>query len=91
MKNIIAALMMSGAVAGCTATQQGAVAGGAIGATAGAIVADDDDRLEGALIGGAIGAAAGALIGRASERDYCRYRDRYGREYVARCPDGYRW
>jgi hypothetical protein len=90
MKNIIIALGMTFAVAGCTATEQGAVTGGAIGAAAGAIVADDD--LEGAVIGGAIGAATGALIGRASERrNYCEYRDRRGNIYVDRCPDGYSW
>lgn len=90
MKNIIVALTMTVAVAGCTATERGAVTGGAIGAATGALVNDDD--LEGAVIGGAIGAAAGALIGRASERrDYCEYRDRRGNIYVDRCPDGYRW
>lgn len=91
MKNMIIALGMTVAVAGCTATERGAVTGGAIGAAAGAIVADDDDALEGAVIGGAIGAATGALIGRASERrGYCEYRDRRG-TYIARCPEGYRW
>ena len=89
MRNILVALTMTAAVAGCTATERGAVTGGAIGAAAGAIVADDD--LEGAVIGGAIGAAAGALIGRHSERrGYCEYRDRRG-TYIARCPSGYAW
>lgn len=42
----------------------GAAIGGAVGAGAGALVADDD--LEGALIGGAIGAAVGAGVGAAT-------------------------
>ena len=42
--------------------QQGAVAGGAVGAAAGAAIAEDN-RLLGALIGGALGAGGGYLIG----------------------------
>jgi len=41
------------------------------------------------VVGGAAGAIAGALIGRATESGQCRYRDRHGRVYVARCPRGY--
>src|SRR5690606_5582180 len=44
----------------------GAAIGGAVGAGAGALIADDD--LEGALIGGAIGAAVGAGVGAATAR-----------------------
>jgi hypothetical protein len=29
------------------------------------------------------------VIGHASEAGQCRYRDRHGRVYIARCPDGY--
>jgi hypothetical protein len=42
--------------------EQGAVIGGAAGAAAGAILAEDN-RLLGALIGGALGAGAGYIIG----------------------------
>jgi hypothetical protein len=90
MKNILFAIGMSVAVAGCTATERGAVTGGAIGAGVGAIAANDGDELEGAAIGGLVGAAAGALIGRASEgNNRCVYRDSRGREYIDRCPAGY--
>ena len=42
---------------------QGAVAGGVVGAAAGAAVAGEGNRLIGALIGGALGAGGGYLIG----------------------------
>ncbi|TIO06567.1 YMGG-like glycine zipper-containing protein [Mesorhizobium sp.] len=71
----------------CSQTEKGAAVGGLGGAAVGAAVAGDP--VEGAVIGGAVGAVAGALIGRASESGQCRYRDRYGRVYVARCPRGY--
>lgn len=66
--------------AGCTQTEQavgGAVAGGAIGAIAGGT--------DGALIGAAIGGTAGVLLARLDNGN-CRYRDRRGRVYIARCP-----
>lgn len=43
--------------------EQGAVAGGVVGAAAGAAVAGEGNRLIGALIGGALGAGGGYLIG----------------------------
>ena len=58
--------------------------GGLGGAAIGAAVAGN--TAQGAVIGGAVGAVTGALIGHASERGQCRYRDRHGRVYVARCP-----
>ncbi|TIR84116.1 MAG: hypothetical protein E5X04_02035, partial [Mesorhizobium sp.] len=67
--------------------EKGAAIGGLGGAAVGAAVANDP--VEGAVVGGAVGAVAGALIGRASESGKCRYRDRYGRVYIARCPSGY--
>ncbi len=42
----------------------------------------------GGLAGAAIGAAAGTLVGVAQTRNgvqYCRYRDRHGRVFEARC------
>lgn len=90
MKKTFLALSLIVPLTACTPTQQGAVVGGAGGAAIGAAVAGSGDRAEGALIGGAIGAAAGALLGRASERPgYCRYRDPYRGDYIARCPAGY--
>lgn len=89
MRKAIVAFILILPLAACTQTQQGAVLGGAGGAAVGAAVAGSGNRTEGALIGGAIGATAGALVGRASERGQCRYRDSYGREYTAACPQGY--
>lgn len=82
MKNLLlAAVLIS--LGGCTATERGAVIGGASGAAIGGAVSGD---VEGALVGGAIGTVAGALIGRAQEPGQCYYRDRQGRRYVAACP-----
>lgn len=58
------------AFAGCTATQQGAVAGTALGAGAGAIIGNQSgDSGEGALIGGAVGGISGGLIGHALDQN----------------------
>lgn len=86
MKNIIIALGMTFAVAGCTATERGAATGAGVGAAVGAIATGD---LEGAAVGGLVGAAAGAIIGRASEPGVCVYEDRRGNRYRDRCPAGY--
>jgi phage tail tape-measure protein len=82
---VLAALLM--ALGACSQTEKGAAVGGLGGAAIGAAVANDP--VQGAVVGGAVGAVAGALIGRANEPDRCRYRDRYGRVYIARCPQGY--
>jgi hypothetical protein len=82
---IVAALLVP--LGACSQTEKGAAIGGLGGAAVGAAVAGDP--VEGAVVGGAVGAVAGALIGHASERGQCRYRDEYGRVYVARCPRGY--
>jgi len=73
---LIGALLVSSlGVAGCASarrtagehpTATGAVAGGLLGAAAGALI--DDKSARGALIGGAIGAAAGGLVGHALQR-----------------------
>ena len=86
MKMIIAVLSLVFAVAACTPTEKGAAIGGGTGALIGGLATDS---VGGAVIGGAAGAVAGALIGRASEQGQCRYRDRDGRVYTARCPRGY--
>jgi hypothetical protein len=87
MKKILALSLVVAAIAGCTPTQQGATVGAGAGAAIGAIATG---RPEGALVGAAIGGVTGAIIGRVSENsNNCYYRDRYGRRYTARCPDGY--
>lgn len=83
MKRMLFALGLSVLIAGCTATERGAVVGGAAGAAVGGAVSGD---VTGAVVGGAVGATAGALIGRASEPGLCIYRDEFGDEYTAPCP-----
>ena len=59
-------LLAGGLVAGCntTPTQEGAVAGAAVGAGAGAIIGNQSGKTgEGALIGAGVGALGGALVG----------------------------
>ncbi|MCV3211787.1 YMGG-like glycine zipper-containing protein [Mesorhizobium sp. YC-39] len=87
MKKTMLLLALVIPLGACSQTEKGAAVGGLGGAAIGAAVAGDP--VEGAVVGGAVGAVAGALIGRASESGQCRYRDRYGRVYVARCPQGY--
>jgi hypothetical protein len=48
---------------------QGTVIGGVGGAAAGAVLADEDNRVLGAVIGGALGAGGGYLIGRRMESE----------------------
>lgn len=84
---LVAALIVP--LAACTQTEQGATVGALGGAAIGSAVASSGNRAEGALVGGAVGAVAGALIGRANEPNRCRYRDSYGRVYLAECPRGY--
>jgi len=84
MKNLLISLGLVALLAGCSATERGAVLGGATGAAVGAAVSDD--VATGAIVGGVVGATAGALIGRASEPGRCLYRDQYGDEYIADCP-----
>lgn len=52
-------------------TATGALAGGALGATTGAIIGHSSGRhgVEGALIGGAVGALAGGMIGHSMDRE----------------------
>ena len=81
MKKIAFALVAVAALAGCTTAEQDTVAGGAIGAGVGALAGGT----EGAIIGGAIGAGTGYFLGKATRTGWCRYRDRNGRIYEARC------
>lgn len=84
MKKLIIAALATLSIAGCTATERGAVVGGAGGAAVGAAVSDGDTGST--LAGAAIGAGVGALVGRASEPGMCVYEDEYGRRYQAECP-----
>jgi phage tail tape-measure protein len=80
-------LVLATALGACSQTEKGAAIGGLGGAAVGAAVANNP--VQGAVVGGAVGAIAGALIGRANEPGECRYRNRHGRVYIARCPRGY--
>ena len=82
MKNVIFAVAAMIAVTGCTTAEQDATVGGGIGAAVGALATGDAG---GAIVGGVVGAASGVLIGKATRTGWCRYRDRYGRIYEARC------
>jgi hypothetical protein len=82
MKKILIVVAVAAGVAGCTQTEKGAAIGGLGGAAIGTAITGDAG---GAIVGGVAGATAGALIGNASEPGKCRYRDRYGRVYIARC------
>ncbi|MBL9050460.1 MAG: glycine zipper 2TM domain-containing protein [Tabrizicola sp.] len=72
-------------LAACTPAEQTTALGALGGAAVGAAVSSDADREKGALIGAAVGAAAATLLGPASQPGKCRYRDAYGREYIANC------
>jgi outer membrane lipoprotein SlyB len=88
MKKLVVLMALLLPLGACSQTEQGAAIGGLGGAAIGSAVASPGNRAEGALVGGAVGAVAGALIGRANEPNRCRYRDRYGRIYIAECPRG---
>lgn len=72
-------------LAACTPAQQTTALGAVGGAAVGAAVSSDEDRDKGALIGAVVGGAAATLLGPASQAGQCRYRDAYGREYIAAC------
>lgn len=82
MKKIAFALVAVMALAGCTTAENDAALGAAGGAVVGGIVSGDAG---GAVVGGIVGAASGLLIGKATRTGWCRYRDRNGRIYEARC------
>ncbi len=71
-------------LAGCTTSDKNsAVVGGAAGAVIGGV---STGSLKGAAVGSAVGAGAGVLINRIiNSPGYCRYRNRNGRFYIARC------
>jgi hypothetical protein len=83
MRHLILAIVTLFMLAGCTATEQGAVIGGASGAAIGGATTGN---VGGALVGGAVGAGVGALIGRHAETGMCVYENRWGYRYYAICP-----
>lgn len=89
MKKLVMLMALLLPLGACSQTEQGAAIGGLGGAAIGSAVASPGNRAEGALVGGAVGAVAGALIGSANEPNRCRYRDGYGRVYIAACPRSY--
>jgi hypothetical protein len=84
MRKLIFALAVAAGLAACTNAEKGAVIGGVGGAALGTAAGGNDVR--NAIVGGAVGAVAGTLIGSAMDHPgYCRYRDRHGRTFEARC------
>ncbi|MEO1067197.1 MAG: hypothetical protein AAFW47_07450 [Pseudomonadota bacterium] len=59
--------------------------GAAVGAGVGAVIGGIAGGGRGAAIGAASGAGAGALAGAASAKKKCRYKDEYGRTFIAKC------
>lgn len=72
-------------VAACTPAQQTTALGAVGGAAVGAAVSSDADRDKGALVGAVVGGGLATLLGPATQAGKCRYRDQYGREYIANC------
>ena len=83
MKKIVTAAALVGMLASCTATERGTAIGAGTGAVIGGAVTNS---WGGAAVGAVGGGLVGAAIGQSQERrGYCIYRDRYGRNYEARC------
>ncbi|WP_157018492.1 glycine zipper domain-containing protein [Mesorhizobium xinjiangense] len=74
--------MLAVSVSACTTAERDATTGGLVGAAIGGLATDS---WGGAAVGGAVGAVSGVLIGKATRNGWCRYRDRNGRIYEARC------
>ena len=72
-------------IAACTPAEQNAALGAVGGAAVGAAVSSDADRDKGAIVGAMVGVAASQLLGPATSPGKCRYRDQYGREFIAAC------
>lgn len=63
-------------------TQQGALAGAAVGAIAGLASTDEGDKAKGAIIGAALGAGAGALVGQRLDQQEADLRAALGNDQV---------
>ena len=82
MKKVVALVLVALAAASCSQTEKGAATGAVAGAAIGGLATGN---IQGVAAGALIGGAAGTLIGAATEPGKCRYRDRYGREYISAC------
>ncbi len=92
MKKVFIAAISVLMLAACSKTEKAAGIGAAGGAVIGGLASGS---WKGAAVGAAAGGAGGAVVGHISEREDrrdrnrwdrdCRYRDRYGREYIDRC------
>ena len=82
---LIAVSLLALPIAACTPAEQSLAVGALGGAAVGAAVSSDEDRTKGAVVGAVVGATAATLLGPASQPGMCRYRDGYGREYIAAC------
>jgi hypothetical protein len=82
MKKIVAAIALTGILAGCTPEERGTTIGAGTGAIIGGAVSNS---WGGAAVGAVAGGAVGYLIGHSQRQGYCIYRDRYGHRYEARC------
>ena len=69
---LLVPILLTGCVAAGPNTQQGAVAGGALGALTGAIIGNNSHAGsgQGALIGGIAGALAGGTLGNAEDNEH---------------------
>jgi len=87
LSSLALGLLLAGCVGTGPNTQQGAVAGGALGALAGAVIGNNSrghDAGSGALIGAAVGALAGGTIGNSIDHQQGTLYGDYSRAYAAR-------
>ena len=85
--SFVLATLLTGCAGTGPNTQQGAVAGGAVGALAGAIIGNNTrggNALGGALIGGAVGAIAGGTIGNSVDHQRGTIYGDYSQAYASR-------
>jgi hypothetical protein len=93
----IGAAVLGTALAGCSETtspqERSAGTGALVGAAGGALVGQALGRdTKSTIVGAGAGALLGAAVGTAAAprgEEMCRYRDRDGRVYVARCDERY--
>lgn len=87
LSSLAATTLLAGCVGTGPNTQQGAVAGGAVGALAGAIVGNNSrggNALGGALIGGTVGAIAGGTIGNSIDNQRGTIYGNHSQAYASR-------
>jgi hypothetical protein len=84
-RTAIALALFPLALAACTPAEQQLAVGTLGGAAVGAAISSDADRTKGAVAGAVVGGVAATLLGPATQPNQCRYRDQYGREYIAAC------